>query len=144
MNVYETLFVLQPAVSDEQIDEIVKGLEAIIPEKKGNVLKSERWGKRKLAYRIAGHSDGVYIRFEFEGDGEIQRELERRMKINDNVIRHLTTRVDPRLTIQVERKAEREGNARNHGGNSGGSPKVVVAPRPETPENSSASTEVTS
>ncbi|MFQ5701684.1 MAG: 30S ribosomal protein S6 [Acidobacteriota bacterium] len=115
MPVYETLFILQPTLSEEQIEEIVTRLEAIIPDKNGKVLKTERWGKRRLAFRVAGHTEGYYVRYEFEGDGEVQRELERRMRIDDNVIRHLTTRVDPRLAAEAAKKAERERSAAGRG-----------------------------
>ena len=108
MQKYETLFVLQPGLSEERVDEVVTTFESIIPETKGKHLKTDKWGKRKLAYRVGPHWEGWYVRYEFEGDGAVQRELERRMGISDDVIRHLTTRVDPRMEAEQARAAERE------------------------------------
>jgi len=108
MQKYETLYILEPQLSDEQVDEIVRTFEAVIPDNKGTLIKTDKWGKRKLAYRVGKHWEGHYVLYEYEGDGVIQRELERRMKIHDNVMRFLTTAVDPRMAAELERKAERE------------------------------------
>src|SRR5215475_4062459 len=108
MQKYETLYILQPALSDEQVDEIVKTFETIISDTKGTLIKTDKWGKRRLAYRLGKHWEGYYILYEYEGDGAVQRELERRLKIHDHVIRYLTTAVDPRMAAELERKAERE------------------------------------
>lgn len=108
MHKYETLFVLQPGLADEKVDEIVAMLEGTIPENEGTLLKTEKWGKRKLSFNVGRHGEGFYVRYEYEGDGRVQRELERRMKIHEDVIRHLTTRIDPRMEAEMARKAERE------------------------------------
>jgi len=108
MQKYETLYVLQPNLSDEQVEELVHTFEAIIPENRGTLIKTDKWGKKKLAYRVGRHYEGYYILYEYEGEGATQRELERRMKIHDDVLRHLTTRVDPRMAAELERKAERD------------------------------------
>jgi small subunit ribosomal protein S6 len=108
MQKYETLYILQPALSDDQVDEIVKTFEAVIPDNKGSLIKTDKWGKRKLAYRVGKHWEGYYVLYEYEGSGAIQRELERRLKIHDDVMRYLTTAVDPRMAAELERRAERE------------------------------------
>lgn len=108
MQKYETLYIVQPNLQEDQVDEIVRSFEAIIPENKGTLLKTEKWGKRKLAYRLGRHWEGYYVLYEYEGDGSTQRELERRMRIHDHVVRHITTKVDPRMAAELERKAERD------------------------------------
>src|SRR5262245_32387328 len=108
MQKYETLYVLQPNLSEDEVSEIVQVFETIIPENKGSLIKTDKWGKRKLAYRVGRHWEGYYVLYEYEGDGGTQRELERRMKIHDHVIRHMTTKVDPRMAAEVERRIERE------------------------------------
>ncbi|MGH9870625.1 MAG: 30S ribosomal protein S6 [Candidatus Polarisedimenticolia bacterium] len=124
MQKYETLYILEPQLSDDQVDEIVRTFEAVIPDHKGTLIKTDKWGKRKLAYRVGKHWEGHYILYEYEGDGAIQRELERRMKIHDSVMRFLTTAVDPRMAAELERKAEREkrtgGRTDDEGGWGGG------------------------
>jgi len=108
MQKYETLYIVQPSLAEDQVDEIVKTFETIIPEHHGTLIKTEKWGKRKLAYRIGKHWEGYYVLYEYEGDGAIQRELERRLKIHDHVMRHITVAVDPRMAAELERKAERD------------------------------------
>ena len=108
MQKYETLYIVQPNLADEQVDEIVGTFAAIIPEHKGTLIKTDKWGKRKLAYRIGRHWEGYYVLYEYEGDGSIQRELERRLKIHDDIIRYITVTVDPRMAAELERKAERD------------------------------------
>ena len=108
MQKYEMLYIVQPNLAEEQVDEIVRTFETIIPEHKGTVVKTDKWGKRKLAHRIGKHWEGYYVLSEYEGDGSIQRELERRLKIHDDIIRYITVTVDPRMAAELERKAERE------------------------------------
>jgi small subunit ribosomal protein S6 len=136
MQKYETLFVLQPGLSEERVDETVATFESIIPETKGKHLKTDKWGKRKLAYRIGPHWEGWYVRYEYEGDGAVQRELERRMGISDDVIRHLTTRVDPRMEAEIERRAERE--RRGEGGREVAEPPKPVGVTNSSPEPAAA------
>lgn len=119
MQKYETLFVLQPGLAEERVDEIVATFESAIPENKGVVLKTEKWGKRKLSFNVGRHGEGFYVRYEYEGDGQVQRELERRMKIHEDVIRHLTTRIDPRMEAELARKAERDRRSDYRGGGRG-------------------------
>jgi len=115
MHRYETLFLLQPGLADERIDELIATVEAIIRETKGTVRKTDKWGRRKLAFRVGHHDEGYYALYEYEAEGATQRELERRMKINDDVLRYLTTRVDPRMDAEIARRAEREKRGEGRG-----------------------------
>ncbi len=120
---YETLYIVQPNLVEEQVDEIIHAFEAIIPENKGTLIKTEKWGKRKLAYRVGRHWEGYYVLYEYEGEGATQRELERRMRIHEHILRHLTVAVDPRMAAELERKAERDKRMegrRDEGGDSWG------------------------
>lgn len=108
MQKYETIFIVQPNLTEEQVDEVIRTFEAVIPDTKGTLVKTDKWGKRKLAYRIGRHWEGYYTIYEYEGEGATQRELERRMKIHDHVIRCMTVKVDPRMAAELERRAERE------------------------------------
>jgi small subunit ribosomal protein S6 len=115
MHRYETLFLIQAGLPDERIDELIATFEAVIPENSGKMLKTDKWGRRKLAFRVGRHDEGYYCLYEYEGDGTTQRELERRMKINDDILRYLTTRVDPRMDAEIARKAERDKRAEARG-----------------------------
>lgn len=120
MQKYETLYILEPQLTDDQVDEIVRTFEAVIPDHKGTLIKTDKWGKRKLAYRVGKHWEGHYVLYEYEGTGSIQRELERRLKIHDNVMRFLTTAVDPRMAAELERKAERDKRSGGRSDDEGG------------------------
>ncbi len=104
----ETLYIVQPQLADEQVDELIRGFDAVIPENKGTLIKTDKWGKRRLAYRIGRHWEGYYVVSEYEGEGSTQKELERRLRIHEHVLRHLTTSVDPRMAAELVRRAERE------------------------------------
>jgi len=123
MEKYETLYIIQPSIPEEQIEEVIRTFEGIIPENRGTLIKTEKWGRRRLAYRVKNFWEGFYVIHEYEGDGGTQREIERRMRIHDHIVRYLTTRVDPRMAAELERRVEREKRAesnRDEGGDSWG------------------------
>ena len=151
MEKYETLYIIQPNLPEEQVDELIRGFEGVLPENRGTLIKTDKWGRRRLAYRVRKHWEGFYVIHEYEGDGGTQRELERRLRIHDHVIRHLTTRVDPRMAAELERRAEREKRAetnRDEGGDGWGDarrsdrdddrrgPRRERSPRPDREERS--------
>ena len=138
MQKFETLFVLQPGLSEEKVDEVVATFESIIPETSGTLLTTDKWGKRKLAYRVGDHWEGWYVRYEFEGTGDVQRELERRMGISDDVIRFLTTRVDPRMEAEQARAAEREQRGDGNGPPPPASVRARTADAPAKPADAPA------
>jgi small subunit ribosomal protein S6 len=72
------------------------------------MVKTENWGRRKLAYRIGKHREGTYVLEVFKGSGELTKELDRRLKVIDSVIRHLCVRVDEDLRLAERTRARRE------------------------------------
>jgi len=91
---YETTFVLKPTLTDEEADVLVSGMEQVVRDK-GATVKTDRWGKRRLAYEIQHQKEGNYVLFTIDSpDGGVVHELERRLRIDDNVMRHLSVRVD--------------------------------------------------
>jgi small subunit ribosomal protein S6 len=91
---YETIFVADATFTDEEIDDLIKGYEQVIATGQGKVLKVEKWGKRRLAYPILRQEEGHYVLLVFESPAGLVRELERRYRMNDRVLRHLTVRVE--------------------------------------------------
>lgn len=92
--VYEVVFIVDPAAGDEDVTRLTDNLQNIIAEQGGTVTKSESMGRRHLAYRIGHNTEGIFQLFEIEGSGREIAELERRMRVNDQVLRYLTVRVD--------------------------------------------------
>ncbi len=88
MTKYETMFILDPALEDEKKDEIIELVKGII-ETEGTVGEVDVWGMRKLAYPIQKKNEGYYVVVQFEAEPTLPKELDRRMKISDAVMRHI-------------------------------------------------------
>jgi small subunit ribosomal protein S6 len=91
---YETIFIAEPTFSDEEIDELVGGYGQVITAAGGKVLKVEKWGKRRLAYPIGRQEEGYYVLLVIDCPTSLVREIERRYRMNDRILRHLTVRVE--------------------------------------------------
>ena len=103
---YELVYVVSPEASDEQVAELHTQVEAIVQRIGGQIEKTENWGRRKLAYEIGRHKEGTYVLEVLNGGGELIKEIDRRLKVTDLVIRHLVVRVDEEQGV-VERTRTR-------------------------------------
>jgi small subunit ribosomal protein S6 len=92
--IYEVVFIIDPDTADEEITRLTEHLQHTVTEQGGTITKSETMGRRALAYRIGRKNEGIYMLFEIEGSGREIAELERRMRVSDQVMRYLTVRVD--------------------------------------------------
>jgi small subunit ribosomal protein S6 len=90
---YEVVFIVDPTVDDE-VARLTDGFKQIVTDQGGVVTKAETMGKRQLAYEILHQKEGTFVLMEIEGSGHEIAELERRMRVNDRVLRYLTVRVD--------------------------------------------------
>ena len=90
---YEVVFIVDPT-ADEEVPKLTDGFKQIVTDQGGVVTKAETMGKRQLAYQILHHKDGTFVLLEIEGSGREIAELERRMRVNDRVLRYITVRVD--------------------------------------------------
>ena len=117
MRRYETIFIASPGLTDEQADELVRLFEGIIAEQGGELLRTDKWGRKKLAYEIQKFSEGYYTLFEMNAGPNLIAELERRFRNNDSVIKFLSVRMDvqakaaDRQKIRYEREAKRKAQA---------------------------------
>ena len=93
MRNYELMFVIDPALEDAKKDATVESVQSIIAAD-GEVGKVDVWGMRKLAYPIDKKEEGYYAVVEFQGNPTLPKELDRRLKISDNVIRHIIINKD--------------------------------------------------
>jgi len=112
MSQYETGFILSPTLSEEETTLFIQQMAAIIPQKKGRMVKQDVWGKRRLAYPIKRFGEGVYVFFTYEGPGDVSGELERRFKQSDAIIRFLTVKKDLRVQARKKRRRAAEEAAR--------------------------------
>jgi small subunit ribosomal protein S6 len=91
---YEVIFIIQPDAEDAEVMRLTEAVQKIITDQGGKIVKTEMMGKRHLAYEINHKRDGIYVLLEVEGSGREIAELERRMRVNDRVLRYMTVRVD--------------------------------------------------
>ncbi len=93
MTNYEVMFIIDPALEDAVKDETVETVKGIIAAQ-GEVGEVDVWGLRKLAYPIMKKNEGYYVVIQFQGETTLPKELDRRLKISDNVIRHIIVNKD--------------------------------------------------
>ena len=92
--IYEVVFIINPEVGDDEVMRLNEGVQKIITSQGGIITKTEIMGRRQLAYEINHKKDGTYVLLEVEGSGAEIAELERRMRVNDQILRYMTIRVD--------------------------------------------------
>jgi len=91
---YELMFIVRPDMADEDLDKLISNLENTVSSAKGTVKSVERMGKRRLAYMVRKFREGVYILMVIEGAGAVMHEVERRLRVTEQVIKFLTVRID--------------------------------------------------
>jgi small subunit ribosomal protein S6 len=91
---YELMFIVRPDMVDEDLDRLISTLESQVSTAGGTVKNVERMGKRRLAYLVRNFGDGMYVLFTIEGSGAVVREIERRLRVSEPVIKFITVRVD--------------------------------------------------
>ncbi len=107
MRKYEVIFIVRPDIADEEVDKLIAQMEGVVAGAGGKMEKVEKIGRRRLAYRVARQREGIYVLFVLEGGGDTVKELERRLKVTDAVIKFLTVRIDEELKRAEKRKAIR-------------------------------------
>jgi small subunit ribosomal protein S6 len=118
MRRYETIFIASPTLTDEQAEELVRQFEGIIAEQGGELLKTEKWGRKKLAYEVQKFSEGYYTLFDLNAGPTLIAELERRFRNHDSVIKYLSVRMDEQTKAAERQKVryEREGRRKAQAG----------------------------
>jgi len=92
--IYEVVFIIDPSADDEEVMKLSEAVQKIVTSQNGAITKTEVMGKRQLAYEINHKREGTYVLLEIEGSGAEIAELERRMRVNDRILRYITVRVD--------------------------------------------------
>ena len=109
---YDLILIVRPATPEDEIKKVLSGVEHACAEKGGKIEKTEHWGTRKLAYRVAKHREGIYVYQQIRtAHHELIAELERRLRVFDVVIKYLTIRVDEDLKRQKKLGGKREARA---------------------------------
>ncbi|MBZ5631058.1 MAG: 30S ribosomal protein S6 [Acidobacteriia bacterium] len=125
--IYELMFIVRPDMAEEDLDKLISTLESQVSTAGGTLKNVERMGKRRLAYLVRGFQDGMYVLFTIEGSGQVVRELERRLRVAEPVIKFITVRVDEEQKRLAKVKALRDAKI-----------KAKPAPAPEAEAGSEA------
>ena len=107
---YELVYLVSPDASDEQVADLHTQIDDIVQRLGGKIEKTDNWGRRRLAYEIGRHKEATYVLETITGAGELLKEIDRRLKVSDLVIRHLIVRVDEDQEV-VERLQAKRGDA---------------------------------
>ena len=109
---YELVYVVSPDATDDQVAELHTQVESIVQRMNGQLEKTDNWGRRKLAYEIGRHKEGTYVLEIINGAGELMKEIDRRLKVTDLIIRHLVVRVDEEQAVVERTKNRRTDTSR--------------------------------
>lgn len=105
---YELVYIASPDATEQVIAELHTQIEQIVQRYHGTIDKTENWGRRKLAYEIGHAREGTYVIETISGSGELMKEIDRRLRVIDTVIRHLVVRIDEDLRVAERRRSERK------------------------------------
>ena len=129
---YEVVFIVDPSAEDDEVTRLTENLKQIATDQGGSVTKAESMGRRPLAYEILHKTEGSFVLLEIEGSGREIAELERRMRVNDRIIRYLTVRVDEdrrraeKFKSRRDRKVGKRPMARGGQGRGGSAAEFAV------------------
>lgn len=113
---YETMYILRPDMSEDQVDQAIKKYQGILNENGTEKLETQHRGKRRLAYEINRLRDGIYIQMNYKGNGQAVSLMERAMRLSDEVIRYITIKQEPVIVVPSETStSERPKPERNKG-----------------------------
>ena len=99
---YELIYVLKPDASEQEAADMHNQVAEIVQRLGGTLDKTDTWGRRKLAYEIGHHKEGFYVLEVITGSGELMKEIDRRLRVTEGLLRHLIVRIDE-STIKAER-----------------------------------------
>jgi small subunit ribosomal protein S6 len=108
---YELVYILPPDTTEAQAAEAHEQVQAVVSRMNGQIERTENWGRRRLAYEIARQKEGVYVLEVVSGSGELMKELDRRLKVMDQVLRHLVVRVDHEKKVVERTRSKRQSES---------------------------------
>lgn len=109
---YELVYVLKPDASEQEVADLHQQVADIVQRMGGTIEKTDTWGRRKLAYEIAHHKEGFYVLEVIAGSGELMKEIDRRLKVIEGLLRHLIVRVDEDAAKSDRARTKRVENSR--------------------------------
>lgn len=143
---YELVYVVSPDATEEQVQALHTEVEEIVGRMGAKIENTENWGRRRLAYEIGQHKEGTYVLELIAGGGEVMKELERRLRVNDLIIRQLVVRVDEENQVVEQARSRRKATTARRRTARGLPPERQPGegPRPEDSEDGGRGPEVRS
>lgn len=105
---YELVYITPPEATEEALAELHNQVQAVVDRFGGTIERTENWGRRRLAYEIAGKREGIYVLTVINGPAALNAELDRRLRVFDDVVRHMVVRVDEDLAMAERTRAGRK------------------------------------
>ncbi|HWP85094.1 MAG TPA: 30S ribosomal protein S6 [Terriglobia bacterium] len=127
MRIYETIFLLKPDLPEEEADRIVAQMEGVITSGGGTLRKTDRMGRRRLAYEVRGYREGQYVLLEAACEAPVVQELERRLKVTEPVLKYQTVRLDEELRRAAKLQQARARHAARKKPRGGAEPAAAPA-----------------
>jgi small subunit ribosomal protein S6 len=135
---YELMFIVRPDMTEEDLDKLISTLGSVVPGSGGTVKSVDKMGKRRLAYTVRKFHEGLYVLMTVEGGGVVMHELERRLRVTEQVIKFLTVRIDEEQKRLDKIKALRD--ARKKVSAQPAAPAEEAAPAPSAVETPAVTT----
>jgi small subunit ribosomal protein S6 len=108
---YELVYILPPDTTEQQTTDLHAQVEGVVSRMNGRIEKTENWGRKKLAYEIGHHKEGVYVLEVINGSGDLMKEIDRRLRVMDQVIRHMIVRADEEKKVVERTRAKRQAES---------------------------------
>jgi small subunit ribosomal protein S6 len=128
--IYELMFIVRPDMPEEDLNKLISTLESSVTSA-GGTAKTEVWGKRRLAYKVAKFHEGIFVLFMIEGPGAVVHEVERRLRVTEQVVKFITVRMDEELKRLDKVKKLRDARKKTSAMPAAPAPPPVVAATPE-------------
>lgn len=112
MRHYETIFIVHPELSDEETTAVVEKFSGILEAGGAFLVRQDHWGRRRLAYAVKKQSKGYYVLFEYGADAPAVAEMERNFKIDEQVIRFITVKIDDSFDLEAMQQVKAEAEAK--------------------------------
>ncbi|ODS56363.1 MAG: 30S ribosomal protein S6 [Acidobacteria bacterium SCN 69-37] len=107
---YELIYITPPDTTDEALAALQQQVQTVVERFGGTITSTDNWGRRRLAYEIAGHREGTYVLHTIDGPAELNAELDRRLRVVDTAIRHMVVRVDEERGAAERAQARRKAD----------------------------------
>jgi small subunit ribosomal protein S6 len=108
---YELVYLLPPDSTEQQVTDVHDQVAAVVSRMDGQIEKTDNWGRRRLAYEIGRFKEAVYVLEIINGTGELMKEIDRRLKVLDQVVRHLVVRVDEEKRVIDRTRTKRQSES---------------------------------